>query len=255
MCKKLKTYYFIQKKSYCDYRMSRNNKNFSYNPHFSLLGLDIKSATVHVVNGDIDLLDKYFGISSSDVINKLIDDYENNLLHIAVFYTTTKKVEMVKYLLEKGLNIDHKNKVGQTPYDLAILSHDKILIQLFSNVIKYTASTQLASEILILKTECATKDNIIYQLESTNSQLKTTVATKDKIIINMKTSSDKLKSNLMSQTDLTHEYKKEINSLREHNDSLLFTNKRLIDDNNELTTQNKKLRTSVDALIESKRKS
>lgn len=79
-----------------------------------------------VMYGNIDALKK----RPVDTLKREEDNYEmrNNLLHIAV---EVENLDSVKYLLEIGVDKDKKNRLGKTPFDLALRTQDKELIELF----------------------------------------------------------------------------------------------------------------------------
>lgn len=51
----------------------------------------------------------------------LIDEYNQNLLHIAV---KCKNYNLVKHLLSKQIDKNKRNLFGETPFDIAIKNHD-----------------------------------------------------------------------------------------------------------------------------------
>ena len=58
----------------------------------------------------------------------LQDANQTTALHYAVMF---KNYDLVLMLLEAGANPNHKNNVGQSPYDLALIHNDKRLNKIF----------------------------------------------------------------------------------------------------------------------------
>lgn len=79
-----------------------------------------------VRNGSLELLENYF----NPQLASELDDANNNLLHLACSYDN---VDIVKYLITKGIEINQLNKAKETPLFKAISNHNygitKLLLQ------------------------------------------------------------------------------------------------------------------------------
>ena len=72
----------------------------------------------HIKNDDMknvkEILEK-----NPELINE-VDEYSISMLMYAVSAYNKPNIEMVKYLLEKGGNVNHKNRAGVTPLHYAM---------------------------------------------------------------------------------------------------------------------------------------
>jgi chromosome segregation ATPase len=240
-------------------------------PTHSLYGIDFDTAKTQIISGNLEALKKHLCCSNVECINKLKDEYQNNLLHIALLFTTVNKENIINYLVRIGVNKDHKNKGGTTPYELALTTHDKSIIEIFS----FSYKSGLESESKALKDSLLKKDTIMRTMDSEIYSLKNTIMTKGKIIgkLSHETSSlksaldriqqsysvlasekDDLKRTVTTLQQTVSEQITTINTLKRQTTSLTSSNKRLMDENDLLSCQNKKLKMSVDNLISSKRR-
>jgi len=85
--------------------------------------------------------------------NNLTDDYDQNLLHIAV---KTKNYELAKYLVVNGINKDKKNMLYESPYDIAMKNGDQKMLEILfdgesSSMLKLE-NTRLSDRISDLET-------------------------------------------------------------------------------------------------------
>jgi ankyrin repeat protein len=154
----------------------------------------------HVRNGNTYRLSQY-----KDILNEFTDLHGNNLLHIAV----AKKgadTNMINFLLDNGVNPDHKNKDDETAFDRAIQKHNDQIIQLLmdkkykkiyggeistltaKNSLLDNQNKELTTENIILRTKCKRlrEDNEnhikkITKLESLNDDLSKTNITLTKL--------------------------------------------------------------------------
>jgi len=184
-----------------------------------------------VINRDMRTASLYSGS-----LNYVKDIQNNNLLHLA---TLNEHNEMVKYLLDNGVDKNHKNKFNLTPWDYAIRSHNKELVKI------YTDYSSHYSEVLRAQNENLQKVNNNLTIENTKllEENKKLVSEKDsqnnEIII--------LKRNNKRLRDQTNDLELKIGILTSEKD-------RLINENDELVRANKKLKTSVDSLTQAMRK-
>ena len=112
---------------------------------------DSSRALDAVINRDMRLIELYRG-----VLNNVRDSQDNNLLHLAIL---NEQKEMVAYLLDNHVDKNCKNKFGLTPWDYAIRSHNKDLIDTYLryntvdvSVLK-TKNNQLSTQVNNLLTE------------------------------------------------------------------------------------------------------
>lgn len=78
--------------------------------------------------GCIDLLKKI--IESGQVkVNHILNDENDSLLHYASAYNRS---ELVKYLLEQGADVNHKNKSGETPLNFLINIVEPVSFRIFN---------------------------------------------------------------------------------------------------------------------------
>lgn len=173
---------------------------------------------------------------NSTELNMIEDSYQSNLLYLAVM---NLNVEVVEYLLEKGLNASKKNKFNFTPWNIALTLNNNEIIEKF----------------------------VLFRIKTENNDM---IKVRDLTNVN-----DTLKmhnQNLINSCkDLTNENltkKIEIEKLKTNNIELTTSNKRLISeltyfesDNKKLKTENttlkeknEKLKKSVDNLINNARK-
>ena len=163
---------------------------------------------------------------TSEELNNIRDDNNDNLLHLA---THAENVEMVEYLLSKGLNYNSPNKFGKSPWDLAVMIRNKHIIQ------KYVTHMGKAlcghtTEIILLQSALEKEKEVgrsnINRLKELNSGLS------------------------FENSELRRGNKR----LRDDNEELTQCNKRLRTDNDELTQSNKKLKISVETLMQNSKK-
>jgi len=240
-------------------------------PTYSLYGIDFDTAKTQIISGNLEALKKHLCCSNVECINKLKDEYQNNLLHIALLFTTFNKENIINYLVRIGVNKDHKNKGGTTPYELALITQDRSIIEIFS----FAYKSSLESESKALKDSLLKKDAVILSMDSDIQSLRGTIMTKEKIIgkLSRETSSlrsaldrtqqtcsvlaserDELKRTAVTLQQTVSEQISTIHTLKRQSASLVSSNKRLMDNNDLLSCQNKKLKSSVDNLISSKRR-
>lgn len=81
-----------------------------------------------VWEGDLDTLDKLLQLDPS-LINKL-DDQENLLHHLSIQEPSSINLDTIKWLIDKGININQADKRGQTPLHKAIGKRNIQLSQL-----------------------------------------------------------------------------------------------------------------------------
>ncbi len=110
-----------------------------------------------VRNGNLSLLEEYF----TDELANESDDYANNLLHLACNYND---IDIINFLINKGVEINKQNKYRETPLYNAILNINypivKLLLQkgaltdfknrdgvLLSKLLKDTFSTLLTYDL------------------------------------------------------------------------------------------------------------
>lgn len=240
-------------------------------PTYSLYGIDFDTAKTQIISGNLEALKKHFSCSNVDCINKLKDEYQNNLLHIALLFTRFNKENIINYLVHIGVNKDHKNKGGTTPYELALITQDRTIIEIFS----FSYKSGLENESKTLKDSLLKKDTMIRTMDSEICSLKSTIMTKEKTIgqlsretTSLRSTLDKTQQSFLVLASERDEFKRAattlqqtvseqistISTLKRQTTSLTSSNKRLMDDNDLLSCQNKKLKMSVDSLISSKRR-
>lgn len=94
-----------------------NKTNFTGNPKIFLFD----DVAKYIKNGDVDFIKR---LSDPHIINKDL----KSLLHISA---EEKQIEISRNLLDSGLNINQKDKLGRTPFAIACSKKDKNLINLF----------------------------------------------------------------------------------------------------------------------------
>lgn len=159
----------------------------------------------NTLNNKTSLVKKIITTNKID-INYPKDKYNNSLLHIATIKCNN---ELIKYLLDNGAITTVKNRFGDSPYDIAIGTQDKRIIDIYYNVDKYKIDLIIAeNKYLTNKNNDLVKENNEY-----------------KDIIN----------NLRSEVN---NYKRKRDDL----DKLIADNKKLINQNNVLKTTVNNLR-------------
>lgn len=171
------------------------------------------------------------------------DSHKNTFLHLAVI---NNNMYMTTYFLEKGIKYDKQNKLGQSPWDIALAFRYSTIIE---KIINYRIKTENLStnqvSQLTLKLD---------QLESKNKELK-------KLNNTYEIHSRMLKSELSESNVRYNLRNRDITLLTTENTELKLSNKRLRDTNNNLITENtelkesnKKLKISVETLMENTQK-
>lgn len=162
-------------------------------------------------------------------LNTIVDEYGNSLLHIATY---AKKVEAIKYLLERGMNKHQKNSFNETAWVLAVQTHDQNLIQTFID----------------------TEIGVVTEYKKKADNLTNDIAT-------LRSLNKKLQDANAEQTSKYNYIIMEHNSVKSENEMLKVNNKRMRADcddlrreNTDLTEKNKKLKTSVESLTNTMRK-
>ena len=177
-----------------------------------------------VINKDLKSMNMYSGS-----FNYVKDIQNNNLLHLA---TLNEHIEMVKHLLKFDVDKNHKNKFGLTPWDYAIRSHNKDLINAYVDYDSYHSE--------LLKTQ---NDNLHKNYKFINEENRKITSERDsrnnEIVI--------LKTNNKRLRDQNSNLEIKINMLTSEKDHL-------INENEDLVQANKKLKTSVDSLTQAMRK-
>lgn len=160
-------------------------------------------------------------------LNDITDKYNNTLLHVAVL---SKKYDIIQLLLDMGISIDLLNTFQQDALDVAAQLNDrKIINMLIFDKIKKTQKTQK-----------------IQALEKDNKKLKNDLAD-NKVQNNTLLSENKMLSNKNNKL-LT-----EANNLNNNNKRMREEINELSEKNKELVTANKKLKKSVETMIDSLR--
>jgi len=252
---------------------------------FYLFGGGEKQLLDLVVSDNLSELQSILSKSSytPTVLNQRVDNYSNNLLHLAVMNSNS---QIVKLLLEKGLDQTHKNKWNQTPWDLAIQMHNKSVIQAFvdNNILRAQNSFikldyNPASEYNQLKDKLNYANQKIDILSTSYRDHLTCLSKTEQVdLINFKSrhsdcmnfitdyqnlkSTNKIletdnKEHIISKKRLRDESDnliRENQQLKSQSDNLIKENKQLIIENTSLLSANKKLKISVDSLIANSRK-
>ena len=179
---------------------------------------------------------------SKDSLNQMLDNYKNNLLHIA---TLKNDFNMVEYLLEIGLDFTLVNAFGQTAWDIAILLRNDKIINIFVSQ-KIKTSTLLTQKLAELQTKIKNlgRENcdFLTRIEVLRVE-KSMLEDKLNKIYNMETENSTL---LYKNKTLTADNKK----LSEILSEMKTKHARALDDNSELERSNKKLRTENTDLLE-----
>jgi ankyrin repeat protein len=173
-----------------------------------------------VVNGNITSLSLFKGNFN------IFKDYSgNNLLHVAV---STENIDIIKLLLYNGVDMYFKNKQRRSPWDLALRSQNKNMLQLFStydNPYKDSYGT------------------LLIENGKLNDRNKTLEESNKKITLQNDT-----------LTEETNVLRKNNKRLREDNDSYRFKVNSFVTENEELRSENKKLKISLDNLSDAFKK-
>lgn len=186
----------------------------------------------YVTNNNLSYLKTALNYKRSDEINSIVDAYGNTLLHLA---TMSKNVPIIKFLLDKGMNKHRLNDFRETPWEMAVKTHDQILIQAFIDV-ELNAVETLRGEIRRIK-----------DIENENKSLLT-------INKDLQRANDDLtnKYNMVLRDNKSNNT--EVTMLKQQNKRLRDDNDLLIKENNELTESNKKLKIAVDNLMKANKK-
>jgi len=201
------------------------NSGNGYKPHSYS---NYEDAFRDVANGNLAQLRSFYNYTNDPMKLHDFRDYSgNNLLHAAVL---SENVQIIKFLLEVDMNVNHKNRTGKTPWDLAIKSQNKEIILLFSDHKNpfVTANNDLHAKIRNLEDknkQCDEQRSILTdQAEGYRSEI---------VILkkNNKRLRDENDENIIKISDL-------------HTVNVLLRN-----ENNDLVQENKKLKLSNDNMI------
>ena len=198
--------------------------NFFTSAFSSTLYSNPEHVVEYVINKNLQAVKNYDGI-----FKYVRDSQKNNLLHLA---TLNEDIEMIKYLISQGVEKNHLNRFNQTPYDYAIKTHNKTIINLLSSE-NTTEYNNLKAENQKLQTQ---KDTIKIENQ--------TLAAENK---NLKRSNESLNNEVVS-------LKSKNKRLREENTMLSADLQAYKMENEELVQANKKLKVSVDSLTDAMRK-
>lgn len=160
--------------------------------------------------------------------SSILDDYGQNLLHIAV---RSYNYDLAKYLIGRRIDKLKTNQFNEIPLDIAMKNHDKISVEILCE------NKALSPEIPILTRETKRLTEKINEVEENNKKL------------------------IEANTDLTHKNMGLVLKLdeevrgrkrqRDEDDHMVDENKRLKSENNQLKGDNLTLRATVKTLRES----
>lgn len=168
-----------------------------------------------VINGDLSRLRK--DVTSNNV-NNFVDVKGNNLLHSAVM---VEEVEIIKFLLLNKININKNNFSGKSPWDMAMRTQNRNIIQLFTD----HENPHIES-------------NRVLTVENINLRDRVETAKTENVILR--------RNNL--------HLREENDVLQSDNKNLKLSVKNLREENEVLQTDNKKLKLSVKNLTDALRK-
>ena len=168
---------------------------------------------------------------------KPVDNYKNNLLHIATEHSNVKYVEE---LLDAGYNQNAQNCFGKSSWDIAIENKNRVIIDKF-------VDNKMKKERTMLKRKISNLEMTIEELTVENKKLESQLTQNTKKMDCLSTSKNSL---LVENLNL----KRSSEILRNDNNVLLNVNKSIREENTNLKEANKKLKISVDALISSSMK-
>jgi len=156
-------------------------------------------------------------IHSTANFNTIKDTYNNNLLHIAALFHSNANI--IKLLLERSVDTDHKNIRNELPIDIAVNQHNAEFIKEYYRTIT-NANDSLHTEVMTLRERVTYFQTKSQRLDTDNNIISSSLKT-------VTTENDILRTNNKR--------------LRDENTHLICTNK-------DLTEQNKRLKTSVETL-------
>ncbi|AYV78801.1 MAG: hypothetical protein Edafosvirus34_11 [Edafosvirus sp.] len=188
-----------------------------------------KSLFNYVTTKNLSSLKCCLSSKQSDEINNIRDEYNNNLLHIAI---TVEDTSIIKYLMEKGIDKYKKNVHNLSPWDLAVRSHNQTIIQSLIDT-HLSAFEEIKKELKLIR-------DTSEQYKLLNKQLQTS----SEIMTN--------KYNVMYRD--WNLVVAEVTILKNQNKRLRDECDTVTNENNVLKEDNKKLKTAVASLIQSKKK-
>lgn len=228
--------------------MSNSNKvNWNINDRFdnvnSITNVDIAEAINAGNLNKVKILVESKGYTSANLNNTYVDTHKNTFLHLAIM---NNNIYITNYFLEKGIRYDKQNKLGQSPWDIAIAFRYGNVIE---KIIEYRIKTENLSERQI--SQMSTKLDLA---ELRNKELKRTCVDHESTIQIQKSHICDLTNKYNLRSREFESIKTENMELRSSNKRLRDTNENLITENRELKEANKKLKTSVEILMENTKK-
>ena len=158
----------------------------------------------------------------------LVDDYGQNLLHLAV---RVKGYDLAKFLVEKKIDKLKKNLFHETPFDIALKNHDLKMVETLLNI-EYPSNFVLA--------ENKRLTDKVNEIESNNLKL-----------VGSNTALTQKNAILCIQLD---DEKRSHKRQRDDHDNTVNENKKLRNENNLLKEDNKTLTNTIKTLRESMKK-
>lgn len=79
----------------------------------------------YIKNNNLRLLKNFFNNNNKNV-NNYRDDYDNTLIHIAIYYS---RINIMEYLLSINASMEIKNDMGSTPLDFLMRKENSVLLK------------------------------------------------------------------------------------------------------------------------------
>lgn len=141
-----------------------------------------RRARDYIRRGKLSQFDELIKVNAFNVNADCKDEYSNTLLHIAV---SSKKYNIVEYLIQIGADIIKSNIFTETPWDIAVRNQDTKMIRILLNINELNTNinnlirenTELRNEsVSKLKRKCGdceNKDREIKRIKTERSDCET----------------------------------------------------------------------------------
>jgi ankyrin repeat protein len=141
----------------------------------------------------IYILDRY-----KKKLNGYKDIYSNNCLHHAISQKCPN-LKVIEFLLNNGVDVNHKNKNGETPLEIAIQKQKQSIIELLINTKYNKQNIKKIEELTIYNNSLQIENDNLGKRKRDNEQIITKLQDENKILKEKNDESERIKKNLESK--------------------------------------------------------